>query len=368
MMKILKKMIIWTIGIVVILVIIVWGFMQQAVFGKDSEGARLERVLKSPNYKDGSFQNLSITSVMAEDGSYWTLLKDYFNKPSNVEPPKEIPAIKTDLKNLRAEKPTIVWFGHSSYFIKSKEITVLIDPVFSGSASPVSLMVKAFKGADVYQVEDFSEIDILFLSHDHYDHLDYETILKLKSKVKKFYVSLGVGAHLEHWGVSADKIVEFDWWESVKVADDISITATPARHFSGRGFTRAKSLWSSFVLNIHGYNLFLGGDSGYDTHFKTIGEKYGPFDIAMLENGQYNVLWHHIHTLPEETFMAAKDLKAKVLMPVHWAKFPLANHAWNEPIKRLKAVANNEVKLTTPMIGEPVVLDSLYPDKVWWEF
>ena len=229
-------------------------------------------------------------------------------------------------------------------------------------------MVKSFKRADVYQVDAFPEIDILSLSHDHYDHLDYKSILRLQPKIKKFYTSLGVGAHLENWGISSDKIVEFDWWESVKVTDDIVITATPARHFSGRGFTRAKSLWSSFVLNIHGYNLFLGGDSGYDNHFKIIGEKYGPFDIAILENGQYNVLWHNIHTLPEETFLAAKDLKAKVLMPVHWAKFPLANHAWNEPIKRLKAVSNNKIKLTTPMIGEPVVLDSLYPDKVWWEF
>lgn len=368
MMKILKKMIIWILGILLVTTTIVWGFMKQAVFGKDPEGARLERILKSPNFKNGAFQNLSYTSVMSEDGSYWTLLKDYFNKPSNVEPPKEIPAIKTDLKNLEAQKPTIVWFGHSSYFIKSKEITVLIDPVFSGSASPVSAMVKAFKGTNVYQAEDFPEIDILFLSHDHYDHLDYETILKLKPKVKKFYTSLGVGAHLEHWGVSSDKIVEFDWWESVKVADDITITATPARHFSGRGFTRAKSLWSSFVLNIHGYNLFLGGDSGYDTHFKTIGEKYGPFDIAMLENGQYNLLWQNIHTLPEETFLAAKDLKTKVLMPVHWAKFPLANHSWNEPIKRLKAAAQDNIKITTPMIGEQVVIDSLYPNKVWWEF
>ncbi|GAB2620303.1 MBL fold metallo-hydrolase [Emticicia sediminis] len=367
-MKILKKMIIWIVGIVAILAIVVWGFMQAAVFGKDATGARLARIQKSPNYKDGVFQNLNFTSVMSEDGSYWKLLQDYFNKPANIEPPKAIPTVKTNLIGLVAEKPTIVWFGHSSYFIKSKQTTILIDPVFSGSASPVSFMVKAFKGADAYQVNDFPEIDMLFLSHDHYDHLDYQTITKIQSKVKKFYTSLGVGAHLEHWGVNPEKIVEFDWWENVKVASDIDVTATPARHFSGRGFTRGKSLWSSFVLNIHGYKLFLGGDSGYDNHFKTIGDKFGPFDIVMLENGQYNVLWHEIHTLPEETFLAAKDLKAKVLMPVHWAKFPLANHAWNEPIKRLKAAATDEIKLTTPMIGEPVVLDSLYPNKVWWEF
>ena len=138
-------MMIWIIVIVLFLSLAVWGFMQKAVFGKDSSGVRLERVLKSPNYKNGGFQNINITSVMTENGSYLTLIKDYFNKPSNVEPPKEIPSIKTSLKNLKADKPTIVWFGHSSYFIKSKEITILIDPVFSGSASPVSFMVKSFK-------------------------------------------------------------------------------------------------------------------------------------------------------------------------------------------------------------------------------
>jgi len=369
-MKIVKKMIIWIVGIVIVLTISVWAFMQQAVFGKDPEGQRLERIKKVTTYKDGVFQNLSVTSVMSEKGSYWQMLKEYFSKPNDVVPQKEIPSIQTDLKVLNAEKPTIVWFGHSSYLIKSRAITILIDPVFSGSASPIGAFVQAFKGANTYQVEDMPEIDMLFLSHDHYDHLDYETILKIAPKVKKFYVSLGVGAHLEHWGISTDKIVEFAWWENAKITDDIEVIATPARHFSGRGFTRGKSLWSSFVLKIHGYKLFMGGDSGYDTHFKEIGEKYGPFDIAMLENGQYNLLWHQIHTLPEETYLAAKDLKTKVLMPVHWAKFPLANHSWNEPIKRLKAVAaaDKDLKLTTPMIGEPVVIDSLYPNKIWWEF
>ncbi|WP_421770177.1 MBL fold metallo-hydrolase [Emticicia sp.] len=363
-------MISWILVISVVLVIIVWGFMQQAVFGKDPESVRLERIKKSANYKEGVFQNLSPTSVMSESGSYWQMIKEYFNKPADVIPQKEIPSIQTNLKALVAPKPTIVWFGHSSYLIKSKETTILIDPVFSGSASPISAFVKAFNGANAYQTEDMPEIDMLFLSHDHYDHLDYQTIIKIAPKVKKFFVSLGVGAHLELWGIESEKIEEFAWWEEKKISADIEVITTPARHFSGRGFARGKSLWSSFVLKIHGYKLFLGGDSGYDTHFKTIGEKYGPFDIAMLENGQYNLLWHQIHTLPEETYLAAKDLKTKVLMPVHWAKFPLANHSWNEPIKRLKAAAakDADLQLTTPMIGEPVVLDSLYPAKVWWEF
>ncbi|MES2518181.1 MAG: MBL fold metallo-hydrolase [Bacteroidota bacterium] len=355
--------------IIFLLGLITYLFLQQKTFGKYPSGERLARIEKSPNYRDGVFQNVSPTEVMSKDASTLGVMMKFLNKSENVEPKQTLPSIKTDLKNLSSDKPTIVWFGHSSYLIKSKGVNILIDPVFSGYASPVSFFGKSFAGADVYNVADMPEIDMLILSHDHYDHLDFETITKLIPKVKKFYTALGVGEHLEHWGVKPENIVEFDWWESQQISPEISLTATPARHFSGRTFTRAKALWCSFVLRIHGYNLFLGGDSGYDNHFKTIGLTFGPFDIAFLENGQYNMDWHSIHTLPEETAQAAIDLKAKVLMPVHWAKFALAYHAWNEPINDLsKKAAEHNLKITTPQIGEPVILDTLYPDKVWWNF
>jgi L-ascorbate metabolism protein UlaG (beta-lactamase superfamily) len=342
-------------------------FLSQKFFGKYPANSRLARILKSPNYRDGVFQNLSHTEVMPKEVSKIGMLKKFIFKSKNIEPQVAIPSVKTDLKNLAAETPTIVWFGHSSYFIKSKNINILVDPVFSGNASPVSFMVNAFKGTNTYGVDDMPEIDMLILSHDHYDHLDYQTITQLIPKVKKFYAALGVGEHLEYWGVKPENIIEFDWMESHQISSDISLTATPARHFSGRSFTRAKSLWTSFVLNIHGYKLFLGGDSGYDTHFKMIGEKFGPFDFALLENGQYNLDWHFIHSLPEETAQIAQDLNVKAFMPVHWAKFALAFHDWNEPIIRLKKVTDEQnIKMTTPLIGEPVVLDSIYPDKVWW--
>jgi len=343
-------------------------FLRQKFFGKYPTNGRLARILKSPNYRHGVFQNLTPTEVMPKEVSKIELFKKFMNKSKNNTPQHAIPSLKTDLKNLSAGTPTIVWFGHSSYFIKSKDINILVDPVFSGHASPVSFMIKAFEGANSYGVDDMPEIDILILSHDHYDHLDYETIMKLIPKVKKFYVALGVGEHLEYWGVKSEKIVEFDWMECHKISDDISLTATPARHFSGRSLTRAKSLWVSFVLNIHGYKLFLGGDSGYDTHFKMIGEKFGPFDFALLENGQYNTDWPDIHSLPEETARIAQDLNVKAFMPVHWAKFALAFHDWNEPIIRLKhQLEGKNIKMATPMIGEPVVLDKTYPDSVWWE-
>ena len=268
---------------------------------------------------------------------------------------------------VRTDKPVIVWFGHSSYFIKIQNSTFLIDPVFSGNAAPVSCMVKSFEGSDIYTTDDFPGIDYLVLTHDHYDHLDYKTILKLKPKINNIFCSLGIASHLIYWGFDEKIITEMDWWQTNKLGDEMFLTAAPSRHFSGRGLKRYKTLWSSFILQTGSHNLYLGGDSGYDAHFKEIGEKYGPFDIAMIECGQYNTAWPFIHMMPEETAQAAADLKAKVLLPVHWGKFTLALHAWNEPVKRLLKGPGVAYKVTTPMIGEPVILDEVYPEKHWWQ-
>ncbi len=356
---------------VVLVLIAVAGllFMQQAPFGRDPAGDRLKRIKGSPNYRDGQFQNLTPTAVMREDASYRMMLTDYLNKPKDNVPPAPLPSVKTDLLALPDSIPSLVWFGHSSYLIQSKGVTVLVDPVFSGYASPVSFFGKAFPGTDVYRAADMPPIDLLILSHDHYDHLDYKTMVELAPRVKKFYTALGVGAHLERWGVPADRIVEFDWWETQRLADDIQLTAAPARHFSGRSLTRGRTLWTAFVLNLHGYTLFLGGDSGYGAHFADIGQKYGPFDLVVLECGQYGNDWPSIHMFPEEVARAAVDLRAKTLLPVHWGKFSLAYHPWNEPIRRLvRSAADQKLELTTPRIGEPVVVGQAYPKTVWWNF
>jgi L-ascorbate metabolism protein UlaG (beta-lactamase superfamily) len=343
--------------------------MQQSAFGTNPEGARLERIQKSPHYKDGSFQNLSPTEVLLKETSYMKMMKEFFNKNEKVAPSSRIPSVQTDLKSIQAQDPTLVWFGHSSYLIRSKELTLLVDPVFSGHASPVSFFGKAFDGADVYPVNSFPAIDIMVITHDHYDHLDYKTISAFKSTTSRYIVPLGVGAHLEYWGIPADKIIELDWWEEKQVADSVTFVATPARHFSGRKFQRGKTLWASYVLKIHGHTLYIGGDSGYDTHFKTIGEKYGPFKIALLEAGQYGKDWPYIHMMPEETVTAAQDLKAEVLMPVHWGKFVLANHDWDEPIQRvMKTSKEKNQKVITPLIGEPVNINQLKPTPEWWKF
>lgn len=342
-------------------------FLNQAIFGKLPSGKRLERILNSKNYQNGSFKNLSVTPDLAPDASYWKILKMYMNKPKDAEPKFDLPSVKTDLKNLDTEHTQIVWFGHSSYLLKTNGIHILVDPVFSGNASPVSFFAKSYKGANTYQIEDFPEIDIVLLTHDHYDHLDYKTILKLKDKAKFFYASLGVGAHLNAWGIDDSRIVEFDWWDEHAFNKDIKFIAAPARHFSGRKFKRNQSLWASYLLQTPTEKLYLGGDSGYDFHFKEIGEKHGPFDLAILECGQYNSMWPYIHMVPEDLLKATHDLKAKVLMPVHWGKFTLALHPWNEPIKRVTARANElNTKISTPKMGEPVILNAHLPNEAWW--
>jgi len=322
---------------------------------------------ESKQYHDGKFWNQSPTPTMSEDTSFIKVLYSQLNKPASVAPAKPLPVIKTDLHSLRKDKPSIVWFGHSSYLVQYKGINILVDPVFSGHASPFSFMVKAFPGADLYKPADMPAIDILVITHNHYDHLDKKAIAALQPNIKSVYTSLGVGQDLVDSGISDAIITEMDWWETQQPLPGITLTAAPARHFSGRGLKRAGSLWSSFVLKLYDYTIYLGGDSGYDTHFKAIGEQYGPFDIAILECGQYNTAWPFIHMMPEETAQAAIDLHAKVLLPVHWAKFTLASHPWNEPIERVvKAATEKNLSITTPLIGEPVVLDEQYPRSHWW--
>ncbi|MGC4036324.1 MAG: MBL fold metallo-hydrolase [Chitinophagaceae bacterium] len=337
-------------------------------FGENPSGQRKLTIAQSPNFRNNSFENVSKTLLMAENSSMLKNILKFLNKPKNTAPPSVLPSVKTDLRTSSFKKPAIIWFGHSSYLVKIDDKNILIDPVLSGHASPFSFGAKSFAGSDAYTVEDLPEIDLLILTHDHYDHLDNRTITKLKDKVKHIATSLGVSSHLLYWGFDESVITEFDWWQDKVLPGGIKLTAAPARHFSGRSFTRNKTLWSSFILSIDGYRLYLGGDSGYDSHFKTIGEKFGPFDLAILECGQYNEQWPDIHMMPENTAQAALDLKAKWLLPVHWGKFSLSLHPWNEPIQRVLAKAKElNVNVTTPMIGEPVVLDESYPSEKWWE-
>ncbi|MFM7023107.1 MAG: MBL fold metallo-hydrolase [Flavobacteriales bacterium] len=355
--------------IIALLIFAVYQFLQHPKFGKVASGERLEEIKKSPHYKNGKFENLSHTPDIVEGVSYYRVIKDFFFAKSKRNIPDVLlPSQKTDLLNLPPGKNVIVWFGHSSYFIQVDGKKILVDPVFSGNASPVKFTTKSFKGADVYGVDDLSEIDYLFISHDHWDHLDYLTITELKPKVKKVITGLGVGAHLEHWGYGKDSIVEKDWNHEIALDPGFVVYTAPTRHFSGRLFKRGQSIWSSFVLKTPSMKIYLGGDSGYDTHFAEIGKKHGPIDLAILECGQYHEYWRYIHMLPDEVVKAAVDLKAKKLFPVHWSKFSLAIHAWDDPINEvLRANAQYNIPLLHPMIGEMVDLNGDFVHQRWWE-
>jgi L-ascorbate metabolism protein UlaG (beta-lactamase superfamily) len=356
------------ISLVVLFVAIVWLFMQQPQFGKAPSGNYLEGLKRSPNYRDGAFQNLSHTPALKEGVSYFTVTrKFFFGKSPFVKPPVVLPSAKTDLSLLDPAQDVIVWFGHSSYFLQLHGKRILVDPVFSGHASPVSTSTRSFNGADVYTVADMPPIDFLFITHDHYDHLCHKTVAALRTRVTTVVTGLGVGAHLQRWGYSSSNIIERDWNEQVDLGDGFLVTYAPSRHFSGRGFKRNISLWTSFVLQTPDRKLYLGGDSGYDSHFAAIGAQHGPFDLVILENGQYNEYWKYIHMMPEEVVQAATDLRAKRLFPVHWSKFALSLHNWDEPIKRVVAeAARKGMPLMHPLIGQVVPLDDAMQHTEWW--
>ncbi|KOS07869.1 beta-lactamase [Flavobacterium akiainvivens] len=356
-------------SILLLLIAAVYLFFQHPKFGKKAKGQRLQHILASPHYRDNEFQNQSYTPNLSEGATMFKVfVKFFFGRDKRNKPSQPIPSQKHDLKNLDPNQNLLVWFGHSSYFIQIDGKTILIDPVLSGYASPIAATTRAFKGSDIYKAEDMPEIDYLFISHDHWDHLDYDTVIKLKPKVKNVVTSLDNGAHLEYWGYNAAIIQEGDWNDVLNLKDGFTATVVPGRHFSGRTFIRNKYLWGGFVLQTPTHKLFLGGDSGYDTHFKTIGEQHGPFDLALLECGQYNEYWHHIHMMPEEVVTAAQELRTKKLMPVHFAKFALALHAWDEPIIRVSAEAEKQgMPLITPLIGQLVNLEQDIIFEKWWE-
>ena len=355
--------------IALILIVGVYAFMQQSQFGSLPMGERLEKINNSPNFVKGRFQNLSHTPDLTEGVSYYGVLKEFLFKKNERRIPTEVlPSAKTDLWSLDPAKNLVVWFGHSSYFMQVDGKKILVDPVLSGSASPVSFTTRSFKGSDVYSTDDIPGIDYLFITHDHWDHLDYETVLKLKSKVKKVICGLGVGQHLEKWGYEKRNIVERDWNEQEMLELGFVINTLPARHFSGRSLKRNSSLWMSYALSTPNHKIYIGGDSGYDTHFKTIGNEHGPFDLAILECGQYDKSWKYIHMMPAEVVQAAQDLRAKKLMPVHWGKFGLANHNWDDPILQVSKIATEKnTPLLTPQIGEEANLDSDQHFKAWWK-
>lgn len=369
-MGVVKKIMLVTLCLVSIVGIATFAFLNTNRFGKYPSGDRLFMIKKSPNYSNGVFKNQMETPVLTEGVSYISVLTEFLFSSTPREPESIIPSVKTILNNLESEQNVLIWLGHSSYFIQLDGKKILVDPVLSGHASPFSFTTRAYKGTDIYSIEEIPDIDFIFISHDHWDHMDVKTLKRLQTKVSKVITGLGNGAHLEHWGYTPEQIIEGDWYDSFELDSGIVVHVTPARHFSGRGFKRARTLWASFVYNSNGNTLYFGGDSGYGSHFKEIGELFGPVDLAILENGQYNENWKYIHMLPGEQFKAASDLKAKTIFPVHSGKFTLANHSWDEPLRKISELSKQHMqRVITPKIGELVHLDNhSQVFEEWWNF
>jgi L-ascorbate metabolism protein UlaG (beta-lactamase superfamily) len=248
-------------------------------------------------------------------------------------------------------------------------LTLLLDPMFGRSPSPFPIFgPKRYSVKLPIEIEELPTIDAVIFSHDHYDHLDYGSIRKLKAKVKQFIVPLGVAGHLVRWGVDPKIIQEHDWWDEFTFRG-LTLASTPARHFSGRGLGgRDTSLWCSWVILSEDTRIFFSGDSGYGPHFKEIGSKYGPFDLTLMECGQYNERWAGIHMMPEETVQAHLDVQGKLMIPIHWGAFTLALHSWSDPVERaVKAAKQLGSAIATPRIGETVSIGAAeYPNSTWW--
>lgn len=365
----LKNILLFLIGLIGVMALSVYLFMQSKPFGKLPSGERLQRIEQSPNYRDGEFQNLSPTQVQTGDKSRWVAFYEFvFDKIDNLRPSQPIPSVKTDLHALPQDQNWFVWFGHSSYLIQLDGKRFLVDPVLV-AGSPLSFINKMFDGANPYSPEDMPEIDYLVITHDHWDHLDYQAVSELQSKVGKVITGLGVGSHFEYWGYPAEKIVELDWNEQVDLAQNLTITALPARHFSGRGLKGNQTLWSSFMLQGGQDQLYFGGDSGYDTFYQEIGKRYPNITLAIMENGQYNTDWANIHIQPPQLVQAIKDLNPQTVIGVHNTKFALAKHSWKEPMECLANAAEQEnLPLVTPMIGEVFYFNQPKPPiQRWWQ-
>lgn len=343
------KVILIIIGIIALFIIGLIIFMHTPAFGRAPRGERLERILKSPNYKDGAFRNEHPTTMMTGGGSR--------TPADNRIPPEGQPeVVKEDYKHL-PDSDCIVWFGHSSYLLQLSGRRFLVDPVFY-KGSPVSFVNRAFAGTDVFKPCDMPDVDYLVITHDHWDHLDYQTVSELRGHVGKVVVPLGVGEDFEFWGFPAEQQIEMDWYESVQLPGGFRLSCLPSRHFSGRTLKRNYTLWASYMIESPSQNVFVGGDGGYDDRFKRFGEMFPKIDYAILENGQYNQNWSQIHTLPHQLGLEASELKARKVITVHHSKFALANHEWDEPLQNeTKAAEEYDLSLVVLTIGKTTALD-----------
>jgi len=321
---------------------------------------------------DGKIYHNTLPTSVSPPSGYGALLKRYVFEKAEREPKAPLGPFRADAAALATPVPAdalrVTWLGHSTTLIEIDGRRFLTDPVWSERASPSQLMGPKRFFAPPLPLDKLPRLDAVILSHDHYDHLDSAAIRALSKTGVPFFCPLGVSAHLRRWGVPAAAITERDWWESIELAPDFKLVATPARHFSGRGLTRNNTLWASWCLLGPRHKVFFGGDSGpFDEGFQQIGAAYGPFDLVMLEIGASDPEWANIHLGPDNALAAHKLLGGGPLLPLHWGTFNLAFHAWRQPVERLIETADGAVTLLLPAPGQRVDVAAGALNSQWWQ-
>jgi L-ascorbate metabolism protein UlaG (beta-lactamase superfamily) len=363
----------WFRGIVAVVVIaVILGgatiMSARMATGEDAKGERLEAMMSSPNWRDGSFVN----SIEAQPVPFWSALTKWLRGADHTSPEQPVPIVqraKSDFDTPPGSGLRITWLGHSTFILEIDDQRLLVDPVWSKRASPFSFMGPKRFHEPPLTLAELPDLNAVVISHDHYDHLDHETIQALADRVPLFLVPLGVGAHLEYWGVPPERIVERDWWGTVNVGN-VKLTATPARHFSGRSVLMTgqnRTLWVGWVIQGSRHRVYYSGDTAMFPDFKEIGDRLGPFDVTLIEIGAYDPLWPDVHIGPEQAIRANQLAGGGLFIPVHWGTFDLALHSWTEPVERLIVAAEQAgVRVAIPRPGESIDPAEPPPLNRWW--
>jgi L-ascorbate metabolism protein UlaG (beta-lactamase superfamily) len=338
--------------------------------GGKVDGARLARIEESPNFAGGRARN-KLPTDLSMDGDAWKSALEWFRGAKARRPPEAVPVMKPDreaLSTIKVSGVRFMWLGHSTVYLEIDGTRVLIDPVWSERASPFRTVGPKRSHEVPIDLEKMPTVDVVVISHDHYDHLDMDVVASLAPRGVIFAVPLGVGAHLESWGVSPWKIIELDWWEGSTVGS-LALIATPARHFSGRWVSDSdRTLWASWTLMGPESRVFYSGDTGWHDEFESIGERYGPFDLTIMKCGAYDDAWPDIHINGIQAVEANLLVKGRRMLPVHWLTFDLALHPWAEPVNQVvETAADLGVDVVTPRPGEIVDLGSWSQSTRWWE-
>ena len=369
MSSLLRILVIFASLVVLLMAAAVFATKTLAVFGAEPKGELAARIERSPHHADGVFHNLEPTHKV-EPGAWPSMLwRQFFGDEQRI-PPHPIAIVRrtrADYAQPPATGLRATWLGHATVLLELDGQRVLVDPIFSARCSPFS-----FAGPERFfpppiTLSQLPHIDAVAISHDHYDHLDMPSVVALARAGAHFFVPLGIGAHLERWGVPRPQITDLDWYESAR-SGTLQLTATPARHYSGRGLLDGDhDLWASWAIVGPRQRVFFSGDSGYSAEFARIGERFGPFDLTLIKIGASDPSWHEIHMSPEDAVRAHRDVRGKLLLPVHWGTFNLAYHDWNEPAERLFAAANAQhIAFSVPRPGEFVEPGVSEPREAWW--